>query len=98
LNISGKAISVSSKVAQLTIKVKGKAILGPDGKVIRIAPNGQLFNPSANPILSTSGSPIYIDGKKKALVDRAGKPVKIGVGDKANQIVGKVGKAKLVTA
>ena len=40
----------------------------------------------------------YIDGKKKALVDVAGKPIKFGEGNNANQIVGKVGKAALTTA
>ena len=78
--------------------MKKQNVVGPDGKSIRIAPNGQVFDVNANPILTTSGAPIYIDGKKKALVDVAGKPIKFGEGNKANQIAGKVGKSTLTTA
>ena len=56
---------------------------------------------SSDLVLTSSGAPIYIDGKKKALVDAAGKPIKIGDGTKgsqANQIIGKIGKTTFATA
>ena len=90
LGIDGKAIAIGKSDSADVMKVGSvlkSTVKAPDGSVAVMALNAQLFDKSGNPIVTSSGQPIFFDAKSKKLIDPKGNAVKIAAGGK---IVGKI--------
>lgn len=90
LGIDGKAIAIGKSDSADVMKVGSilkSTVKAPDGSVAVMALNAQLFDKSGNPIVTSSGQPIFFDAKSKKLIDPKGNPVKLAAGGK---IVGKI--------
>ena len=59
----------------------------PNGKTAVLGLNAQLFDSKGNPIVTSTGAPIYFDGKTKTLIDNKNKAVPLAANGK---IAGKV--------
>jgi flagellar basal body rod protein FlgG len=89
-SLTGKTLTISSTNKTISIKIGGKEILAPNGKAVRVALNGQVFDAGGFQVLAANGNPIFVDSVKKSLVDTSGSAVKVGDGQK---VVGRIGKA-----
>ena len=59
----------------------------PNGKTAVLGLNAQLFDSKGNPIVTSTGAPIYFDGKTKTLIDNKNKVVPLAANGK---IAGKI--------
>lgn len=80
-------MAISSTNKTIAIKIGGKEILAPNGKAVRVALNGQLFDSNGLQILASNGNSIFVDSIKKGLVDSTGGAIKVGPGQR---VVGKI--------
>ena len=89
LGTDGKAMALGKWETFEPIKVGATktTVKDPNGKTAVLGLNAQLFDSKGNPILSTTGAPIYFDGKTKSLIDNKGKQVKV---DASGKVPGKI--------
>ena len=89
LGTDGKAMALGKWETFEPIKVGATktTVKDPNGKTAVLGLNAQLFDSKGNPILSTTGAPIYFDGKTKSLIDNKGKLVKV---DASGKVPGKI--------
>ena len=59
----------------------------PTGKTAVLGLNAQLFDSKGNPIVTTTGAPVYFDGRTKSLIDNKGKLIRI---DANGRVPGKI--------
>jgi hypothetical protein len=89
LGADGKAMALGKWETFEPIKVGATktTVKDPSGKTAVLGLNAQLFDSKGNPIVSTTGAPVYFDGKTKSLIDNKGKAIRV---DASGKIPGKI--------
>ena len=89
LGADGKAMALGKweTFEPIKVGVTKTTVKDPSGKTAVLGLNAQLFDSKGNPIVSTTGAPVYFDGKTKSLIDNKGKAIKV---DASGKIPGKV--------
>ena len=89
LGTDGKPMALGKWETFEPVKVSGSktAVKDPNGKTAVLGLNAQLFDSKGNPIVTSTGAPIYFDGKTKALIDNKGKVIRT---DATGKVPGKI--------
>ena len=89
LGTDGKAMALGKWETFEPVKVGGTrtTVKDPNGKTAVLGLNAQLFDSKGNPIVTSTGAPIYFDGKTKSLIDNKGKAIRV---DSTGKIPGKI--------